>query len=55
MVFKVHKLSEFNDLQHINTQGSGKIFTAHRQNDKYYIKEVLKYTSWNVKKNDDGH
>lgn len=55
MVFKILKLSEFNDLKHINTQGSGKIFTAYFHTDKYYIKEVLKYKLWDVNKNDDGN
>ena len=38
-------LSEFTDLQKISTQGSSKIYNGILNNEKYYIKEVVKSSS----------
>lgn len=47
-------LSKFKNLKHIKTQGSGKIFIGVFNNERYYIKEVLKYMPWNTQSNEYG-
>ena len=52
---KILKLSQFQNIKVIKTQGSGKIFVGFLKGEKYYIKEVVKDKGWNVSVNDYGN
>jgi hypothetical protein len=50
----VLRLSEFNKIHSIKTQGSGKIFIGTLNGKEYYIKEVAKYMPWDANTNEFG-
>ena len=50
----VLRLSEFDKIHSIKTQGSGKIFIGTLNGEKYYIKEVAKYMPWDANTNEFG-
>jgi hypothetical protein len=50
----VLRLSEFDKIHSIKTQGSGKIFIGNLNGEEYYIKEVAKYMPWDAHTNEFG-